>query len=270
MAKDTFYFSHDYNARNDDKIKALLRKHKWHGYGLFWAIIEDLYNNANALRTDYEGIAYELRTDEETIRSIVNDFGFFEVDGDKFGSISIEKRLDERNAKSKTARENAHSRWEKVRENANVSKKNAGASKIDTDAQEDDAGVTKNDAINKGNKIKEINIAFDVFWELYDKKVGEKNKLKKKWENLKDDEREKAIEHIKKYKESQPDKKYRKDPQTYLNNKSFNDEIIMSNGVPIKQETKVEEKEYWERHYGHLYKTKEEFMEAVSRGEIDY
>ena len=39
----------------------LLRKHGMIGYGIYWAIIEDLYNNANALRLDYEGIAFEYR-----------------------------------------------------------------------------------------------------------------------------------------------------------------------------------------------------------------
>jgi len=36
--------------------------------------------------------------------------------------------------------------------------------------------------------------------------------------------------HVPKYVLSTPDKKYRKAPTTYLNNKSFNDEIIISNG----------------------------------------
>ena len=39
--KNTFYFSHDYNARNDIKIKKLIAKHGYLGYGIFWAIIED-------------------------------------------------------------------------------------------------------------------------------------------------------------------------------------------------------------------------------------
>ena len=47
MPKDTFYFSHDYNARNDEKIKMLIRKHGMIGYGVFWAIVEDLYNIKN-------------------------------------------------------------------------------------------------------------------------------------------------------------------------------------------------------------------------------
>jgi len=111
MKQDTFYFSHDYNARNDPKIKALLRKHGLLGYGIFWSIVEDLYNNANALPTDYESIAFDLRVNEDIINSIVLDFDLFQVDGNLFGSLSIQKRLDERELKSNTARDNANKRW---------------------------------------------------------------------------------------------------------------------------------------------------------------
>ena len=111
MAKDTFYFSHDYSSRADEKIKLLIRRHGILGYGTFWAIIEDLYNNANALRTDYEGIAFDVRTDCDKIESIVNDFDLFIVDGDTFGSMSIERRLNERKEKSRKAKESASYRW---------------------------------------------------------------------------------------------------------------------------------------------------------------
>jgi len=74
---------------------------------------------------------------------------------------------------------------------------------------------------------------FEIFWNLYDKKVGDKIKLEKKWHSLKPGERTAAMLHIPKYKLSQPDKKYRKNPQTYLNNKSWNDEII-ENGTHIQ------------------------------------
>lgn len=111
MAKDTFYFSHDYNTRNDEKIKFLIRKHGMQGYGIFWAIIEDLYNNANALRTDYDGIAYDLRVQSEVVKSIITDFDLFVFDGDCFGSLSVQNRIDERDSKSIKARESAHKRW---------------------------------------------------------------------------------------------------------------------------------------------------------------
>lgn len=111
MAKDTFYFSHDYNSRNDEKIKFLLRKYGLVGYGLFWAIIEDLYNNANALRTDYDGIAYDFRIDAEVVRGVINDFDLFVFEGDTFGSLSVQSRMDARDSKSIKARESAHKRW---------------------------------------------------------------------------------------------------------------------------------------------------------------
>jgi hypothetical protein len=112
MPKDTFYFSHDYNARNDEKIKRLIRKHGMIGYGIFWSIVEDLYNNANALRTDYDGIAYDLRSDSEIVASVVNEFDLFIFNGDFFGSNSVQERLDQRNNKSESARKSASYRWE--------------------------------------------------------------------------------------------------------------------------------------------------------------
>ena len=104
MAKDTFYFSHDYNPRADEKIKLLIRKHGFLGYGIFWAIIEDLYNNANALRTDYEGIAFDLRVDTNIVKSVINDFDLFIIKDDFFGSLSVQRRLEDRNEKSKKAK----------------------------------------------------------------------------------------------------------------------------------------------------------------------
>jgi len=111
--KDTFYFSHDYNARADEKIKLLIRKHGIQGYGIYWSIIEDLYNNANALRMDCEGIAFDLRVEEKVVKSIIEDFDLFIIEGEDFGSMSVQRRLDERDAKSRKARDSAKKRWNK-------------------------------------------------------------------------------------------------------------------------------------------------------------
>jgi hypothetical protein len=120
MAKDTFYFTHDYNSRTDEKIKLLIRRHGMTGYGIFWSIIEDLYNNANALRTDYEGIAFDLHSNELIVKSIINDFELFSINGEYFGSLSIERRLNERSLKSEKARESASYRWNKRKTDTNA------------------------------------------------------------------------------------------------------------------------------------------------------
>ena len=109
--KQTFYFSHDYNARNDEKIKELIFRHGMEGYGVYWSIIEELYLNANELRLHYERIAFELRSDCDLIKSVIHDFKLFEIDDDFFSSLSVEKRLSERDSKSAKARLNAEKRW---------------------------------------------------------------------------------------------------------------------------------------------------------------
>jgi hypothetical protein len=118
--KDSYYFSHDYNCRTDEKIKKLLMKHGMTGYGIYWSIIEDLYNNANALQTDSERIAYELRTDESIVKSVLNDFNLFVFDGNIFKSLSVQKRLEKRNEISTTATKAANKRWEKYRRNTDA------------------------------------------------------------------------------------------------------------------------------------------------------
>lgn len=80
---------------------------------------------------------------------------------------------------------------------------------------------------NKEKKEKESCLCFDDFWNLYDKKIGDKTKIEKKYKLISDTDRILIKEHLPKYIESQPQKQYRKNPETYLNNKSWNDEIII-------------------------------------------
>jgi|TARA_Y100000592_G_scaffold101185_1_gene186548 hypothetical protein len=80
------------------------------------------------------------------------------------------------------------------------------------------------------NKVESAQVqtwpTFEDFWEAYKKKRGDQEKIRKKWEKLKQSEKEAIMEYIPRYIESQPDKQFRKDPSTFLNNKSWNDEII--------------------------------------------
>ena len=117
---ESFYFQHNYNTRSDSKIKKLLHKHGLLGYGLYWAIVEDLYNNANALQLHYESIAYELRTKENIVESIINDFDLFNIEGGYFSSNGVKRRLQERQDKSAKASNSAKKRWNKPERDANA------------------------------------------------------------------------------------------------------------------------------------------------------
>jgi len=81
---------------------------------------------------------------------------------------------------------------------------------------------------SKEETILEIEIypTFEDFWDEYDKKRGDRIKIQKKWEKLNQAEKEEIMVYIPNYKLSQPNKKFRKDPSTFLNQKSWNDELI--------------------------------------------
>lgn len=110
---NTFYFSHDYNARSDEKIKKLIRKCGVVGYGVFWALVEDLYNNNNVLDYDCEGIAFDLHVETELVESVISSFDLFVINNDrtKFWSESVNKRLGRRAEIAGKRRQAAQNRW---------------------------------------------------------------------------------------------------------------------------------------------------------------
>lgn len=133
MKRDRFYFSHDYNARTDEKIKALFRKFGQAGYGTFWSIIEDLYQSDNSMIADAENIAFDIRADADCVRWILFDSGLFEIENGRFYSKSITERLEERNQKSESASRSAAKRWNNSNAMRTNNERNANANKQQCD-----------------------------------------------------------------------------------------------------------------------------------------
>lgn len=127
MAKKTFFFSHDANARNDEKILAVRMKHGMEGYGIYFAIIEKLLESTDyILLKDYNMIAFELRASAEKVKSVIEDFGLFEFteDGKLFYSKSLIDRMDtleeKREKRSEAGKKGAESRWKNREKIANA------------------------------------------------------------------------------------------------------------------------------------------------------
>lgn len=80
-------------------------------------------------------------------------------------------------------------------------------------------------------RVREGDEEFERFWDIYSKKVGKKDKVKAKFLKLSKADRAKIFETLPAYVASTPDSRYRKNPETYLNNESWNDEIINHNGT---------------------------------------
>jgi hypothetical protein len=121
IMKETYYFSHDYNARNDPKILAMRSEYGAEGYGWYWMIIEilreqpeyKLENNKYLCIT----LAMQLQCDKDALHGYVekciNEYKLFETDGTYIWSNSLIKRMSKRDAKSEKAKRAANARWHK-------------------------------------------------------------------------------------------------------------------------------------------------------------
>ena len=95
--KSTNYFSHDSNARNDEKLVRLRMRHGAAGYGVYFMLLERLREEADYMSAkDYNMIAFDLRVDAAIVKSVVEDFGLFTFtdDGKCFYSESFTQRMD--------------------------------------------------------------------------------------------------------------------------------------------------------------------------------
>lgn len=106
------YFSHDYSSRADQKIKRLIIKHGMLGYGIYWGIIEMLYQNDNMLIYDIDLLSYDFRESGDIIKSIVSDFDLFSIEDGYIYSTGVSKRLQIRDSKSLSGKASANKRWD--------------------------------------------------------------------------------------------------------------------------------------------------------------
>lgn len=150
MKKSTYYFSHDYHARTDGKLIKVMMKQGVSGIGIYWCLIEMLYENEGIISVnEYERIAFELRTNVDSITGMIHDFGLFENDGEFFWSESVNRRIQHLKNKSIKARESVNLRW-KRKENTNVLQSNNDSNTIKYNE------IKSNEI--KSNKIKVNNI----------------------------------------------------------------------------------------------------------------
>ena len=84
---------------------------------------------------------------------------------------------------------------------------------------------------NKDENQKKSCFTFEEFWELYDKKTGKSN-AESKYKSIPEKERQKIKETLPLYLQRVTDKKYQKDPCTYLKGSFWNDEILTLSEKP--------------------------------------
>lgn len=123
--KNTFYFSHDANAHEDDKIVCLMSEYGSQGYGWWWILVEVLFQQENC-RIDMSKkstIPYLCRMlwdiEPDKVLPFVNslvEYDLLERQGDFVFSPSLLRRnqkLQDLREKKKAA---ANARWSKEKE----------------------------------------------------------------------------------------------------------------------------------------------------------
>jgi hypothetical protein len=142
------YFSHDYNARHDRKIAALVREHKAAGYGIFWATCEMMHEEGGTLELDeitYSAIAKDVNEEIILLKKVIEDciakFKLFTVNEEKLNSNRIKHNLHKRLSISK------------IRSNAG--KAGAIAKQKQANGKQNQANKRKENKEKKVNKNKE-------------------------------------------------------------------------------------------------------------------
>jgi len=116
--KDAYYFSHDANAQNDEKILELRADYGWEGYGLFWAIIEIMRNQSNYKLKHNDRLpkklAIQLNVDQEFIKNFIEDcieYELFKKEDGYIYSESLMRRMKKYKKRRDAARKAAEARW---------------------------------------------------------------------------------------------------------------------------------------------------------------
>ena len=106
------YLQHQSNSFTDIKIIKMRSKLGIESYGIFWALLELLFNEENKLCIDdYSVLAFSLQCDADKLKSVIEDFDLFIIEDGCFYSKRLNDHIDNINSKSIKAKENASKRW---------------------------------------------------------------------------------------------------------------------------------------------------------------
>lgn len=106
------YFPHNYHARHDPKLQKVFRLLGLQGIGIYWCLVEILYEeNGEILDDTIEGIAFALRLECECIATILRDYELFYRTEKGYRSYHADECIKIREQKSKKGSQAAEKRW---------------------------------------------------------------------------------------------------------------------------------------------------------------
>lgn len=169
------YFSHDTDARNEDKMLGVRMELGAEGYGMYWMLLEKLAaEKTHILTLDMAKLSWDLRCDTDKLSRLINNYGLFVLDQEngQFWSEGLMNRMEKADAISNVRSEAGKAGVEAKRRKANMAKNEQNQAKnkqntsicLDEDEQNDDLleqNLSKIKEI-KGKEIKENKIKENI------------------------------------------------------------------------------------------------------------
>lgn len=177
--KETYYFSHDYNARNDEKILELRSNFGSEGYGIFWMIIETMAENENAgIKSSLIGglsLGYGVTKDKliEVINCCLSVELLYEKEG-YYYSKRLSSHKEFRSELSRNGTIGAQKKWKKYRED--MARLSGGYAK-ESKGKEKEKGISFNEEKNAV-----------IFEDGSSQKLGNSQKIRMKHDDIKPEE----------------------------------------------------------------------------------
>jgi len=154
MKKDSYYFPHFSNARNDSKIIRLRRIFGIEGYGIYFMLLEVLREQTfyRYPISGIEDLAFEWHIGKEKIMSIVNDFDLFNIENNAFFSPKQIFYLQPYIEKSERARIAANKRWNNANAYANALPEQCGSNASKVKESKEKKSKVKKSKVKKSKK----------------------------------------------------------------------------------------------------------------------
>jgi len=133
MSRDTYYFPHDFNARNDPKLASAISVYGVEAYAWFFMIIEILREQTGYKlainKYTWNTLAMQLHSDAEKIKNFVSDCcnefvddngSLLVMDNKNLWSVSLLRRMEAVDVIRKKRSEAAQARWLKAESRSNA------------------------------------------------------------------------------------------------------------------------------------------------------
>lgn len=238
--KDAFYFPHYSNARNDRKLKRVIKSLGVEGYGIYFMLLEVLRDQTEFRypMADIDLLADEFGTSEAKVAAVIRNFDLFNIDDEQsFFSINLIKYLepmfrmrDQRSVAGKASGEARRAKLlgdNKQVEDATFTETNDRSTTVQRMIHENEQSKEEESKVKESKGNKSIYTEdFENVWELY-KRKGSKASAFNEWKKMAHEDMERAKIHIPAYVDSKKDNlKYMKDFERYLKDQTYHGIII--------------------------------------------